>query len=179
MGLISVLNGNPLVKIHNTDNRYSHPSNLEKILDLSEEETTGDHLLFNSSLSSDTFYKFAKFVYVVRDARSTLNAIMEDDSIDYTYETAMRYYSFRLRRLCEMAKRTPGAIMLTWQNMKDKQGLDLVENYLELDDSLYIADSTFWSDDLNEVPEEFVEKAQDRYEAYLYYLKQLDLRRVE
>ena len=57
------------------------------------------------------------------------------------FSFAKRYYCFRLRRLYEMAKKTPGAIFLTWDDIKSKKKLELVENYLNIKEKINLDNS--------------------------------------
>ncbi|RDJ35601.1 MAG: hypothetical protein DWQ19_12350 [Crenarchaeota archaeon] len=133
----------------------------------------GEHLLFNQTLSSKAFYKFAKFIYVFDNAKSSLNKIINHKN-EYAHLGAFRYYCFRLRRLFEMACNTPGAVLLTGDDLREQKGAELIENYLDVsvDFSKLELDDTFES----VVSASIVEEAQDCYERYLYKMKQLDLK---
>jgi len=110
---------------------------------------------------------------LIRPAKPTLWEIKTNKE-EYSELTACRYYCFRLRRIYEMARSTPGAILLTYDDLSSRKGLDLIQEYLNLAQPLV-------SQKLLEPKEEdfssfLMNTAQDCYEKYLYHLKQLDLK---
>ena len=67
-----------------------------------------DELLYNQQLQTKDAYEICKFIYVIRHPIASISLMIAKDKIKPSF--ACRYYSFRMRRLCEMAKRTPGAV---------------------------------------------------------------------
>lgn len=176
--LISSLNGNPRCEIQSTRVQYSSPESLNWMFSRGHKMRNssavyGDHLLFNASLSCRKLYEFCKFIYVIRPARPSLSSIM---SSGYGEDEASRYYRFRLRRICEMAKRTPGAVFATWDDLVRGEVLRSIESYLGLTTPLEAIDA---SEDASATPREsVVEQCQDAYERYHYFLKNLTLEGV-
>lgn len=175
--LIDILNGNPRCQFYSTNVQYDGPDSLEwmfgrghKCKDSSA--VYGDHLLLNISLSSRKLYEFCKFIYVIRPARGSLEKVCES----YPGERSVSHYAFRLRRICEMARRTPGAVMLTWDDLASGRGLRTIEEYLNLKKPLDLGEGRFLPCE-KDVDESLVRRAQDAYERYFYYIKSLDLRR--
>lgn len=132
-----------------------------------------DELLHNRSFYAKEAYSKCSFIYVVREPEIPISFLIANEKKKPIF--AVRYYTFRLRRLCEMAKRTPGAVLLTWQNLIDGKGMDLIKNYLNLKDSinfdsklLGIYNRTFSS---NLIDIKLLQEVQDAYERYLYFLK--------
>lgn len=178
--LLRVLNRNTRVVIHNQSGKYAHPTDLEWLFKFGHKidntaAVYGDHLTHNVSFACPALYDVCQFIYVIRSAKPTLNTIVSSGL--YTPENALRYYTFRLRRICEMAKRTPGAVLLTWEDMSNDRCFPLLEEYLGLNTSL--TSEKFEAETLDLVEHSLVEQAQESYERHLYYLKQLDLKRVE
>jgi hypothetical protein len=186
--LLRIMNSNPRVLILQSGATYSNPSNLEWLfqenflVQAGKENTAatiyGDHLLFNANLACTSLYDICKFIYFIRPAKPSLNELNLVKNIDFTPENACLYYCFRMRRICEMAKNTPGAVLLTWDDLADGRGFALIEEYLHLKTQLSPAFYDFVEKDVDVVPHELVEKAQDSYERYLYYLRHLDLKMV-
>jgi hypothetical protein len=116
-------------------------------------------------------------VYLVRPARSSLNSILSSER-NYTEETAAAYYRFRLRRMCEMAKRTPDAVLVTWDDLAKGRAFPTIEEYLGLNQQLSSTYEEFMSDDTDRFNEGLVNECQDAYERYYYYLNRLNLRRA-
>lgn len=181
LDLLRVLNRNPRVVIHNQSGKYAHPTDLDWLFKLGHKVDNaaavyGDHLTHNVSFSCPALYDACHFIYVIRSAKPTLNAIVNAGI--YPPKNAVRYYTFRLRRICEMAKRTPGAVLLTWEDLANAHGFPLLEEYLGLNTPLR-SDIKFEVEENDLVEHSLVEEAQDSYERHLYYLKQLDLKRVQ
>lgn len=136
-----------------------------------------DELLKNQELSTKAAYKNCKFIYVVREPGPVLDFMVSNDRIKPIF--AARYYSFRLRRLCEMAKRTPGAVLVTWEDLLTTRFLPMIEDYLELKQSinydpqcLSSLQRTFSSD---LVGASLRSDAESSHEKYLYFLKSQEI----
>lgn len=178
--LLKILNRNPRIQIKDLDRYYTSPADIEYLtrephkLD-NAAAIYGDHLLYNISLSSKVFYNFCDFVYVIREARPTLNEIIQKYQ-RYSEKTAFNYYCFRLRRIFEMARKTPGAVLLTWDDLKTGKGLSLMDDYLSLKDNLKADESLFNESERKDYPLDLANKAQDSYERYYFYMRNLDLR---
>jgi hypothetical protein len=171
--LVESLNRNPRCEIHSTRVQYSSPDSLNWMFSRGHKMRNssavyGDHLLFNASLSCRKLYEFCKFIYVIRPARQSLEGIM---SSGYGEEEASRYYRFRLRRICEMAKRTPSAVIATWDDLARGEVLKSIESYVGLSsplEGLNLSEGTPCA-----MKESAVEQCQDAYERYHYFLKSL------
>lgn len=134
-----------------------------------------DELLYNYCLSIKYAYDVCKFIYIIRDAEPTLNWLVENELFK-TPLHAQRYYLYRLRRICEMAKRTPGAVVLNYYDIKNKKGLDKIESYLNLKESIELQDAKMPDPtSLGFVPTSLVREAEESFEKYWYYLKNQDL----
>jgi len=164
-------------------NIYDNPSSLVGLTEMPNKISSRaaiymDHLLFNPSLSTKAAYQHCHFVYVVRPARPTLNFLVANRK--YRPGHACRYYCYRLRRLCEMAKRTPGAVLLTWDDLTSRRGLPLVEEYLRLNRKLELSETVLatlerqFVTDLLAYP--LLEAAESSYERHLFFLKNQQLK---
>ena len=77
-----------------------------------------------------------------------------------------------------MAKKTPGAIFLTWDDIKSKKKLELVENYLNIKEKINLDNSLIskFSEDIDcSIPYSDLIKVENTYEKYLFFLKNLNL----
>ena len=137
-----------------------------------------DELLWNHHLSTKAAYKECSFIYVVREPAAVLDLLVGNEKMKPSF--AVRYYTYRLRRLCEMAKRTPGAVLLTWDDLVENRGISLIQDYLGLKQPVSfdpVSLSPFkraYSTDL--VGLQVRSEVDDTYQRYLYYLKNQNLR---
>lgn len=176
--LVTSLNSNPRCEIKESGARYDGAASVRWLFRLGHKcrdagAVYGDHLLFNASLSNKRLYELFKFIFVIRPARHSLNEIMR---FGYKEQGASSYYRFRLRRMCEIAKKSPGSLLLTWEDLARDSSLRIIEEYLGLSEFLKPIS-------LGEPPQEIcsesvVESCQEAYDRYYYYLNKLELRRT-
>ena len=67
---------------------------------------------------------------MVREPEASIDYLIGSGA--YSRDQAKRYYLYRIRRICELAKRTPGSTFLTHANLRDGKGLDLIQRQLNL-----------------------------------------------
>lgn len=183
--LFDALNHHPRIQGYKLAARspYAGPSNL---LTLTEQHHKLDNrsaiymdeLLHNHHFSTKAAYKECKFIYVVREPASVLNLLIGNEKMKPSF--AVRYYTYRLRRLCEMAKRTPGAVLLTWDDLVENRGISLIEEYLNLKQPISY-DPVILTPFKRTYPTDLIDfqvrsQVDETYQQYLYYLKNQNLR---
>jgi hypothetical protein len=181
--LVEILNGNPRCEIQSSQARYSSPEDLEWLFSAPHKcrdssAIYGDHLLFNSSFSCRSMYGFCRFIYVIRPARASLNEISTLAEAGLKGRFAARYYSFRLRRICEMARNTPDSLFLTWDDLASGKGFPAVEQHLGLKTQLRAEHHHFRACLKDDFDERSISECQDAYERYYYYLDRMGLKRA-
>jgi hypothetical protein len=161
------------------NNVYMHPLNLLSLMNCRHKLNNSsaifmDELLFNYCFQIKSVYTTCKFIYVIRDAEPTLNLLVESGRFGPLQ--AQRYYLYRLRRLCEMAKKTPGAIVLNSYDIKNKKGCELITHYLDLIKPFEYSDYEIPEPKKEGLlPSSLVKEADESFEKYLYFLKNQDL----
>lgn len=134
-------------------------------------------LLYNWQFCHRGLYDICRFIYLVREPEGSLNHLIRNRH--YLPEFAVRYYCYRLRRICEMAKRTPNALFLTYTDLATGDGLPLVEKYLSLKQPLIhtpeLYEMRVWP---NLVGMEGMQQAQRSFERHMYFLRHLRLTRT-
>lgn len=180
--LLRVLNRNPRCEFYDSGSQYDGPLALEwmfrrghKCRDNSA--VYGDALTLNVQFSSKDLYDPCKFIYLIRPARPSLN-VLSSLGMGYAEHSAASYYRFRLRRICEMAKRTPDAVLLSWDDLAKGTAFPIIEQYLGLKDELRTDYEDFMHDEADNFDEKLTRECQDAYERYYYYLSKLKLRRA-
>lgn len=175
--LVRIINNNPKCHILSSGRQYDHIDSLEYLYKFHSYKNYsgsiyGDQLLFNYSFSCKYLYKICKFIYLIRPPRQTLNEILTY----YNKKNAINYYTFRLRRICEMAKQTKNAVLITYDELMGEKASDVISNYLNLADKLK---HDMIEGEIKPIKNNFDEstimKIEDKYEKYFYYLKNLEL----
>lgn len=143
---------------------YNHPDIIEKITNIPHKINNSaalwmDEILVNYMFSCKALYSLCKFVYLIRDARSTLNEIVTTKK-----STMYNYYTYRLHRMCEMARES-GGILLRWED----QNLAILEDYLMLKTPLVKPILTKVKD--NPLITNEINRCEQAYEWYYYYLR--------
>lgn len=179
--LAAYLNQHPRIEIYDIKGTYESMQDVEKLLNVPHKTNSvssiyGDTLLYNYQFAFPSLFQWSKFIYLIREPKDSINNILNIDNSPYTELKAFRYYAYRLRRICEIAKRTPGAVVLTWRDLLEDKAKNLISDYLQIDcPSLEIRSSGESPEDL--LSYEMFQKSQECYERHLYYLKSLQLRR--
>lgn len=128
-----------------------------------------DKLTFNFQFSCPSLYKQCEFIYIVREPTSTLNYIYANKG--YSESGSVLYYTYRLRRIYEMAYRTPRRMILTFDDLLTPRGLSSIQEHLGLRDEFKCDYNPTPVD--NNVSLTCLQKAQTSYDYYLAKLMQL------
>lgn len=178
-GLCDALNRHPRIQGYNFGSKtpYRSPENLIMLTNHKHKLNNRaaiymDELLENQQFSTKSAYQACKFIYVLRDPEDVLSYLVNNNKIKP--EFAIRSYLFRIRRLCEMSKRT-GGVLLTWEDMRASKGIDLIENYLELKQNIPYNPLLLqpYSRKYNSglIGLENLKVVEESYQKYLYWLK--------
>lgn len=149
---------------------YDDPSATESLLGVKHKysDKTGFYLnevLYNYQISHKVVYHLCETVYLIRDPKSSIKFLKPKDA-----EYALNYYIFRLRRIYEMIKNTKGAIFLTWDDLVNKKGLQLLTKKFNLSNDLQFTE--FASEKkLFSLPKSLLAQAERAYELCLYRVK--------
>lgn len=156
--LVNTLTNHPRIS-YSPHEIYSHPYDLTAMKDRYA-KIFFDRLDLNQSISSPSILQCAKFIYFIRDPIRSLPNIVHQKN--YSERGAVNYYCFRLRRIYEIARSTPG-LFLTYD--------DFVTHPNLVFDWLGLTESPLGSCDENEKPVLISERAEERYEHYLELIK--------
>lgn len=177
--LVHWLNHSDRINIQTTFSSYDHPTDLLRLYNTPHKCKTpaaiyGDHLLHNISFQCKRLYDWCEFIYIMRGGRDTLQEVAI--SQPYTEQTSYRYYCFRIRRIYEMAKRSPRAAMITWNDLITGRAIPFLEQFLRLRQPLprLTPDSEmFMNSPFREIAPDLLSKSQDCFEYYRYRITQL------
>lgn len=85
-------------------------------------------VLENHYFSHKGLCKVPQFIYVARSAKPTLSALITKEK---DCGKMLRYYTLRLRRIYEMARKTEGnSVFVTWDEMA--KGMQKIEDFLKI-----------------------------------------------
>jgi hypothetical protein len=128
-----------------------------------------DEIYFNYALSPKMDLSKCYFIHLIRSPEC-LNYFKE--KINPTF--ILRKYLYRLRRICEVAKKTPNAIFLTYNDLKKQESMDLIKDFLSLEDTpiLNIKENNFQKDLFSY---NLMKEAEDGYERYFAFMKQQNI----
>jgi len=176
-GLVASLNCNPRCEIRESNARYDGAASVRWLFRMGHKcrdagAVYGDHLLYNASISNKRLYGLFRMLFVIRPARHSLNEIIKRG---YNEQGASSYYRFRLRRICEMAKRCPGAVLMTWDDLAKQQSMDIIGDYLGFSTPSDPPNLTYPEREV--CSEGVVDECQRAYDRYYFYLNGLNLRR--
>ena len=164
------------MQIYSGNLALEHPDDLKQFTSLKHKldnsaATYGIHLVANPQFRGKCLYHKNKFIYIICRPNICLGLITK--TIKYTPYNAYLYYTFRLRRLCEMAKMTKGAVFLTWDELVAGKGFDLLTSYLNLKPA--VEPMPLETPVIRKYPYDLLQKADESYERHLYYLRHQDL----
>lgn len=141
-----------------------------------------DKLMFNYEFTCKNLYSICKFIYMIRSPQVPLSTLI---SKGYSPEGAETHYLFRLRRMCEMSKKS-GGILITYEDLVNKSAFSLLQNSLDLKSPLSSEFVSLHSDDLNlangkiikdpiepgtTIPEDVLERCVSGYNIYLNFME--------
>ena len=160
---------------------YSTSSNLIDLTNLKHKRDLRssiymDEILNNYSFYLNKDYDKCNFIYLIREPKETLSLMLQSSEKSHSF--AIREYCFRLRRICEVAKRTPGALFLTWKDLEKSDNLCLIEKYLNLKEDLILTPemlSQYKVKNKIHIKKELLDKAEQSYERYLFFIKNQNL----
>ena len=126
-----------------------------------------DKIVLNHEVASDNYLKLCDYIFMIREPESTLNWLVTSGKFK-SVDTALRYYCFRLRRLCEMAKKTPRRVVVTWDELVDKSCLPELKKFLGMKELTSVYKPTTFK---KVVDVGVISKGQKCYDKHLQYLR--------
>ena len=171
--LFNILAAHPRIQGYHTGRTYNHPLVLQELTALPHKTQTAaeiwlDELSHNYQFSCKELYRICRFLYMVRPAEATLNALIFSG---FEPDFAARYYCYRLRRICEMAKRTPEAVLVTFDDALTGTAFPLIEEYLVLKTPLFGNPASFPTAPVGLAKWDLVKSCQESYERHLFFLR--------
>lgn len=133
-----------------------------------------DEILQNQILNPRLDFSKCLVIGMIRRPRETLNLMVQESKIKPIF--AIRYYAYRLKRICQIAKNSPNCLLLTYDNLKEEKGFDLIESILRLKEKSKFKKELLgplnkrFSKDL--LPFEMIKDMEDCYEKYYHIMTQ-------
>lgn len=181
--LLSLLNHNPRVQFTNTQTPIRDYTDLQAVTSIPHKMNSvasmyAIEINHNFQLGPRTSIPHAHHLFLIRRPDPSIGMMVEHGV--YRQHEAAMYYCYRLRRICEIAKRTKSGMFLTYEDLESGDYVRPLTKFLELKDDVEFDQKVFES----LKPSNPVDLGRDEswcrdcYERHLYYLKSLPLARV-
>lgn len=178
--LLGLLNRNPRVQLLQTNTTVHSYPDLRAIT--SQRHKLGSSaamfaidLNYNYQLGPRVQLPHAHHLFVVRPPEVVLNLLVSKGF--FKQEQAARYYCFRLRRMCEIAKRVGTGMLLTYDDIQRGDYTETLGEFLGLKEPVVHVPKLF--DHLNYTENVFAKPTmdwcRDCYERHLFFMKSLPL----
>lgn len=128
-----------------------------------------DEIYYNYALSTKLDLSQCYFIHIIRSP-DCLNLIQFNEKNKPVF--VIRKYLFRLRRICEIAKRTPNAVFLTFEDLQKERAMEILKEFMFLSDTpkINIKKEIDFKKDL--ISYDLMKEAEEGYENYLAFLRQ-------
>jgi len=125
---------------------------------------------YNFQMGSRKAIPDIHYLFVIRKPKPTLDSLVSAKL--YHPDSVAMYYCYRLRRICEIAKRVSG-MLLTYDQIVSGEYIEPLGNYLGLKDRIIHSESEFSHLQAPSYPfdKKVMEWCDDCYERHLFFLK--------
>ncbi len=178
--LLNILNQNPRVQFSPASPVVHNYTDLQPLTATPHKMTSvaamyAFEIAYNYQFGTRNPVRHAHHLFVVRQPEAVLTLLV---SGGYGREEAARYYCYRLRRICEIAKRVEQGMLLTFDDLQRGEYGSAVKTFLGLKDEPAHAPEAFESLKPSlpcPVSQKTLDWCQDCYERHLFFLKSLPL----
>ena len=151
---------------------YNHTEKLVKLKTIIERKEKNLHagmtivekVFYNHQFSCYALLDYIYPIFLIREPVATIYELIHKHN--YSYKGAERYYSFRLRRMCEIANKSKKGMLVTYPELQFQDVYEKISEVLELTPE-FIAPE--WESNMPNFSVQSV--AQRSYEKYLGYLR--------
>jgi hypothetical protein len=178
--LLNLLNRNPRVQFVQTNPVIQNYVDLKALTGMTHKLSSVAAIFalesnFNYQLGSKIKIPHAHYLFTVRQPDPVLNLLVSDGI--YDQKGAAMYYCYRLRRICEIAKRVKHGMLLTYDDIQRGDHIAPLKTFLGLkEDVLHIPEFfNHLKSPPNVINREILEWCRDCYERHLFFLKRLPL----
>ena len=169
--LYAAMDAHPSIQGYAGDSTYDTPLRLITLTEKKHKLNNAsriymDHILYNHQycLKPDPM---VRMVFLVREPEASIDYMINMKLL--RRQEAKRYYLYRIRRLCELAKRNTGSVFLKYSDIRDGKGMDIISGHLGLKDCLPPLSDLSTPSGKNCLSLHEYESLGDSYEKYLYY----------
>lgn len=135
-----------------------------------------DHLLYNYQYCLKP-NPHCQFIFLVREPEGTIDYLVNRKI--YKKQDAKRYYLYRIRRICELLKRNPDSVFITYSNLREGKGLDIISEYIGLKNVLKFSQEFIVPSGKNTLQIQDYEKLSSAYEKYVYFANKVCTKSVK
>jgi hypothetical protein len=181
--LLSLLNHNPRVQFANTQTSIRDYTDLQAITSSPHKMNSlaamyAMEINHNFQLGPKNIAPHAHYLFVLRRPEPSIG-LMVQNGVYRPHEAAM-YYCYRLRRMCEIAKRVGTGMLLTYEDLESGEYVTPLSKFLGLKEEAEFDPKVFQAMRPTSKTSLGRDEAwcEDCYERHLYYLKSLPLERI-
>lgn len=179
--LYALLNTEPRIMGYSNNNIYESSIQLLGLTEKKHKLNNSsriymDHLIYNYQYSLKP-NEHVQFIFVVREPEGTIDYLVNRKI--FKKNDAKRYYLYRIRRICELLKRNPNSIFITYSNLREGKGLDLISEQLGLKTELKFTNEFSVPSGKNVLQLADYENLSKAYEKYIYFANKVCLKSVK
>ncbi len=180
--LLNILDRNPRVQFLRSNPMIQNYMDLKVITSIPHklDSVAAMHALdisFNYQLGPRTHVPHAHYLFIVRQPDHVLGKLIADKA--YKQTDAAMYYCYRLRRICEIAKRVQQGMLLTFDDIRRGDHVAPLKSFLGLKEDVLHQPEVFESMQSSSVIDgNTLEWCRDCYERHLFFLKSLPLTKI-
>lgn len=181
--LLSLLNHNPRVQFTNTQTPIRDYTDLQAVTSIPHKMNSvaamyAIEVNHNFQLGPKNVAPHAHHLFLIRRPDPSIGMMVEH-GIYRQHEAAM-YYCYRLRRICEIAKRAESGMLLTYEDLENGSYVQPLSKFLGLKEEVEFVPNVFEAFKPRSPVDLGRDEAwcRDCYERHLYYLKSLPLTRI-
>lgn len=179
--LLYLLNSNPRVQLLRSEAMFQNYNDLKALTSFSHKTNSAAAIYafdisYNHQMGSKVVFPHADYLFLIRPPEPSINLLIASKL--YSPTTAVNYYCYRLRRMCEIAKRVKSGIILTYDDLISGDHVAPLTTFLRLkEDVIHQADcyERLKPPETNLIPTDLISWAKDCYERHLFFMRSLPL----
>lgn len=179
--LYALLGGHSRIMGIENNNIYQSDMSLFSVSNMKHKLTNSsrmylDHILYNFQYSLKPNI-WVKMIFLVREPEASIDYMVNRKL--FKKSEAKRYYLYRIRRICELAKRNPDSVFLTYSNLREGKGLTEIADHIGIKEKISFSQEFIVPSGNNTLKSQDYDELSDCYNKYLYYASRVGTRCIK